>query len=222
MCFQPHDTFPEAKCTCGLYGWRSPDWEALASWRMYAEDPGPALITRAPVVGSVRLWGRVLEHEWGYRASYARAHNVRLACPLCLDRGYPGEVRWILKQPVGRPDGAGWLPLCDQHIEAVLTAFPRHRHRLERTLPARQGSTLEAYIHRQDGGGMASGDQDRNLDLGTLGEDLTLSRGSPQARSGAMAKDPKRRPQLTEAALNRFAEGTKDLGDPEVMAAAWR
>lgn len=29
-------------------------------------------------------------------------------------------------------------------------------------------------------------------------------------------------PAVTRAQLNRFAERTADLGDPEVMAAAWR
>ena len=46
---------PASGCTCGIYAFRSP------------LDTPPGLL-----VGQVKLWGRVIEHEHGYRAEFAR------------------------------------------------------------------------------------------------------------------------------------------------------
>ena len=52
---------PRGECTCGIYAHKS--W---ASASHHARGVAGA------VVGEVQLWGRVIEHERGYRAQFAR------------------------------------------------------------------------------------------------------------------------------------------------------
>jgi len=68
----PHDA-PNARCTCGIYAARS-----LGSM----DRPRPAW-PPPPVVGTVSLWGRVVEHELGWRAAFAYPSRLRLVCAMC-------------------------------------------------------------------------------------------------------------------------------------------
>lgn len=64
----PHPLVPDEGCVCGLYAWRTPSLLAAA--------PVPRW-TRLPiVVGAVRLGGRVVVTERGYRAE--------TACPVAV------------------------------------------------------------------------------------------------------------------------------------------
>jgi hypothetical protein len=60
------------------------------------------------------LWGRVVEHELGYRAQFAYPQRLRLACYLCF---------WQWSVPRSLPDVVAWMgrttliPLCDVHVE---------------------------------------------------------------------------------------------------------
>lgn len=64
-----HWPMPDEACDCGLYAWRTPDLLAAA--------PRPRW-TRLPiVVGAVRLGGRVIVTERGYRAQFAHPLAVR-------------------------------------------------------------------------------------------------------------------------------------------------
>ena len=70
---RPAHTSPGSSCTCGVYASRSiEDFERTAP-----AYPGPT------VVGTVSLWGRVIEHERGWRARYAYPSRIRLVCILC-------------------------------------------------------------------------------------------------------------------------------------------
>lgn len=64
---------PDIRCTCGIYASRS-----LETF----ERPRPAW-PPAPVVGTVSLWGTVVEHERGWRARFAYPARVRLVCAMC-------------------------------------------------------------------------------------------------------------------------------------------
>lgn len=64
---------PDIRCTCGIYASRS--LEAF-------ERPRPAW-PPAPVVGTVSLWGTVIEHERGWRAKFAYPARLRLVCAMC-------------------------------------------------------------------------------------------------------------------------------------------
>ena len=60
---------PHGLCGCGLYAARDNDLLRGAPW-MYRSLLAEELPTGAIVVGPVRLWGRVYEHERGWRAEY--------------------------------------------------------------------------------------------------------------------------------------------------------
>jgi hypothetical protein len=56
------------------------------------------------VLGTVDLWGRIMEHEWGYRAELAYPQRLGLICPFCF---------WQL------------TPSCDAHFAtAIDTGYP--------------------------------------------------------------------------------------------------
>jgi len=64
---------PDIRCRCGIYAARSIDT---------FERPRPAW-PPAPVVGTVSLWGTVIEHERGWRGASAYPSRLRLVCSMC-------------------------------------------------------------------------------------------------------------------------------------------
>jgi len=93
-----HDA-PDPLCTCGLHATHTID--VLRR-------------TRCPaVLGRVALWGRVVEHEHGYRAQYAYPQRLRLICQFCF---------WMSDARRSTPDHVGWfphdelIPVCEEHL----------------------------------------------------------------------------------------------------------
>lgn len=87
---------PGFDCSCGWYATHG--HEALRRSR----DPA--------VLGTVALWGRIVEHTFGFRAEFAYPQRLRLVCFLCLwqwgaDRVRDCEV--VVRRPRGR-----LVPLC--------------------------------------------------------------------------------------------------------------
>ena len=64
---------PDIRCQCGIYASRSLD---------LFERPRPAW-PPTPVVGTVSLWGTVIEHERGWRGRFAYPSRLRLVCAMC-------------------------------------------------------------------------------------------------------------------------------------------
>ena len=69
---RPHDA-PDPTCRCGIHGARSLE---------EIDRPRPAY-PPPTVVGSVSLWGRVIEHERGWRAAFGYPSRLRLVCAMC-------------------------------------------------------------------------------------------------------------------------------------------
>ncbi len=65
-------------------------------------------------MGTVALWGRVVQHEHGYRGEFAYPQRLRLICHLCLWRkGLDGSpCAWVVRLRNGR-----LVPLCQEHLE---------------------------------------------------------------------------------------------------------
>jgi len=91
---------PNVDCSCGLHG--THDVEILRR-------------TRCPaVLGRVAFWGRVIEHELGYRAQFGYPQRVALVCQFCF---------WLWGPHGTRPAIVGWLqrdeliPFCWPHLE---------------------------------------------------------------------------------------------------------
>ena len=94
-----HDA-PGFDCRCGLHATRSPD--------LLRRARNPA------VVGTVALWGRIVEHEHGYRAAFAYPQRLRLVCYLCIWQwgidGSPADLVTRLRRN-------RLVPLCLDHVE---------------------------------------------------------------------------------------------------------
>jgi hypothetical protein len=91
---------PGADCLCGLHA---------------TTDEARLRRTRSPgVLGTVAMWGRVVQHERGYRAEMGYPQRLRLLCFLCLaERGLDaGRPRFVARLRHGR-----LIPLCDDHLD---------------------------------------------------------------------------------------------------------
>lgn len=93
---------PNIDCSCGLHG--THDAETLRR-------------TRTPaVLGRVALWGRVIEHELGFRGQFAYPQRISLVCQFCM---------WLWGPHGSKPDVVGWfprdelVPLCGAHLEVA-------------------------------------------------------------------------------------------------------
>lgn len=108
---------PNLDCTCGLHG--THDIDILRR-------------TRCPaVLGRVALWGRVIEHDFGYRAQYAYPQLVTIVCQFCFwqwgTHGLsPSQVGWFPRDVL--------MPLCDAHLEQAR----RYGMEPRRLLPAEE------------------------------------------------------------------------------------
>jgi hypothetical protein len=99
-CWWPqfHDS-PDELCRCGLHAVTQ---ERLLRW------------TRSPaVIGTVALWGRVIEHENGFRGEFGYPQRLRLVCHVCLWRYglHQAEPDVVARMERGR-----LVPLCSDHL----------------------------------------------------------------------------------------------------------
>jgi hypothetical protein len=106
---QLHDA-PAESCRCGLHAVHE---ERLLRW------------TRSPaVIGTVALWGRVIEHDLGFRAEFAYPQRLRLVCHVCL-------WRWGLRHAecdvVARMERGRLVPLCSEHLALSVRCGVRFR-----------------------------------------------------------------------------------------------
>jgi hypothetical protein len=93
---------PQFNCRCGIYA--STSFEALRA--------NGADLPLVSVVGHVALWGRVVEHEHGWRATFAYPQRLRLVCAICLSRAR------------GRGDPVGAVGICRGEGEVMsIVAF---------------------------------------------------------------------------------------------------
>jgi hypothetical protein len=90
---------PSVSCSCGLYG--SLTLDLLRKTR------------RPAVLGRVALWGRVIEHEQGFRGQVAYPQRLRLLCQFCFwQRGVLGAHPSV----VGVYARGEMIPMCDEHL----------------------------------------------------------------------------------------------------------
>jgi hypothetical protein len=91
---------PKRRCTCGLYGFRDGREVGLGG-------------TRLAAVGQVSMWGRVIEHDLGYRAQLAYPARLRLVCSVCLTMGERPATPVLVSE-----EGGFLLPLCEEHARS--------------------------------------------------------------------------------------------------------
>ena len=119
-----HHAVPDLRCTCGLH--------AVA-------EAGSLRRTRDPaVLGTVALWGSLVEHDRGYRATFGYPQRVRLVCYLCFSLWAihaPGDVEVVIRHRGGR-----MVPLCGPHVELSR----RYAYPMPTVLPA--GAVTSALL----------------------------------------------------------------------------
>lgn len=121
---------PALDCRCGIYAGRS----LAAFGRPRPAWPPPA------VVGTVSLWGTVIEHERGWRAQFAYPSRLALVCVMCAwfepGPGTPAVVHVF----------AGRLyPLCDEHRSGIMVPDGRQTRVIDVTPAALRADLLDAY-----------------------------------------------------------------------------
>jgi hypothetical protein len=128
--FGPGHAAPDRSCRCGIYAVRSLD---------EFERPRPAW-PPPPVLGTVSLWGKVIEQQRGWRAEFAYPARLRLVCPMCA---------WFEPGP-GRPVVVhaflGLLyPLCERHRGGIEVPDTRRSAPTHIDPTALQARLLDAY-----------------------------------------------------------------------------
>lgn len=115
---------PNGDCTCGVHATREPG--------LLQRARGPA------VVGTVALWGTIVEHALGYRARLAYPLRLRLVCPICFWQLGAARSRAPVVVAALRRERS--MPLCDDHLG---TAFAVGLS-VQRLTPA--GDALDALL----------------------------------------------------------------------------
>jgi hypothetical protein len=92
------------------------------------------------VVGTVSLWGRVIEHELGWRGAFAYPSRLTIACTLCLSLepgpGEPVSVHRFLNQ---------LYPMCDVHRHGLELPGGRRTLEIDVAPEALRHDLLDAY-----------------------------------------------------------------------------
>jgi hypothetical protein len=112
---------PEADCSCGLYA-------------VDGLDRLPAVTGRdVTVIGSVSMWGTLIEHESGLRAELAYPDRLRLVCGVCWHAGVFSPV----VVGVTETSRGTLLAVCDRHARGASDPEPGQ--------PALERELLSAY-----------------------------------------------------------------------------
>jgi hypothetical protein len=93
---------PNVDCTCGLHG---------------CHDPQLLRRTKSPaVLGRVALWGRVVEHELGYRAQLAYPQRLKIVCFLCF---WQWGIKRCRADVIGHYGFSRMMPFCEEHLDVA-------------------------------------------------------------------------------------------------------
>jgi hypothetical protein len=76
------------------------------------------------VIGTVALWGRVVEHDHGYRAEFGYPQRLRLVCHVCIWRYGLHQAGCDVVARMGR---GRLVPLCADHLDLSLRCGLRFR-----------------------------------------------------------------------------------------------
>lgn len=135
---------PRETCGCGFYASSIPDplWALVR-----APHVGPASV----IVGTVSLWGRVIEHEHGFRGELAYPDRIRIVCARCFGtrrvpvptRIYRSERRLIAACDRHRPNAEPLdltpadlqLEIMSRYAVDLLPIEALDRFRVRPTLP---------------------------------------------------------------------------------------
>jgi hypothetical protein len=124
---QSHDS-PMEGCRCGLHALRDSRGLRRLRWE-------------GTVVGTVALWGRIVEHRRGYRSQFAYPQRMKLVCARCLRDGRASSAECVAMRTV-RTSGSRAT-----HVVAACARHARTRGTAPLDLSPRevQAALLSAY-----------------------------------------------------------------------------
>jgi hypothetical protein len=102
---------PDPSCGCGLSAFKP-------------ETAHRSLRSRFPVIGTVSMWGRIVEHQHGWRAEHAYPERLRLVCGTCLRArtgrrtGIPVIAGTVAGDAASQGFASAW---CDVHVPSELS-----------------------------------------------------------------------------------------------------
>ena len=131
-----HDA-PAQQCTCGVYAFRPKSFRD-GIWR----------VPLGCVVGEIKGWGRVMEHQLGWRAASAYPSSIFLFCAWCYGDGHWTRADWVgfgslseimttnVPTPRARtalvaavmPDPDTPMGICDRHWDVPAARPPIRGH----------------------------------------------------------------------------------------------
>lgn len=83
---------PAKSCTCGFYSCKEIDDADNAAYALTSSDWASKAVYPGVVVAEVALWGKVQEHELGYRSQHMRITKI-----ISAPRGYKRRLEAALK-----------------------------------------------------------------------------------------------------------------------------
>jgi hypothetical protein len=116
---------PHLPCTCGIYAYKEKPRLLGEMRNTYGRPLAPVLRHRVPpvpglrlVYGEINLWGKVIEHEDGYRAQFG--YPKRLWCTPAIEplAGWIGYVYGVPCEVMPSGDG--------EEIEVKSTIIPKY------------------------------------------------------------------------------------------------
>lgn len=128
---------PVLACDCGIHAFKDEAvarerWTAnvASAWWSFYFSSGNTYRPEGRVWGAIKIWGRVIEHELGYRAEFAypsalHCHEAKLAAKISALYGVPCEV---VETPVAaRPekdDALRYYSIASSWMSSPLTYAP--------------------------------------------------------------------------------------------------
>ena len=128
---EPTHVAPDEDCTCGYYATRSADDVAMFGIASHprAADDLEHRGASGTVLGRVLLAGKVIEHEFGYRAERARIAEL---IPTTLDGGITRVLASRLELPVGPTIDLSSLLRASEEARSSQTEPPPRRGLIDR------------------------------------------------------------------------------------------
>ena len=76
---------PAVECTCGFYAYASSEQAELELWKRIGKRVSYHPINQIPVIGQASFWGKVMDHERGWRGQYAYPYRILVPVDDAID-----------------------------------------------------------------------------------------------------------------------------------------
>ena len=124
----------DLSCTCGIYGWKKWRKEHLKE------------IDEGSVFGLINLWGKVIEHDLGYRAEYAYPSEFIIWCEICRSKKNLTGIFFRQRKYLKVICSKCWNPHGNSNVTQMLILY-RDFGELPEMLDSTQIKTIIESLH---------------------------------------------------------------------------